>query len=801
MDFSNTPKDYGELKKLFANPANEYKPLPFLILNGDISDEDKTSFIISQIKKLGCGGCAILPSSDVSPSFNSDLYWKYYKNILERLRKNALHAVYCDDVLPVYPISEEKTEIDPDIQTDPEGKKAETAARMNSEISGRAGGSFAEASEEDRAHMLVKREYECFTGEPIRRKLDNSGETMSVVAYDIDNGSFIDIRDKVIDGVVIWDVPEGNWSIHQFICKPIPDCDCVNYLSYESSQKFIDLTYKKFAEQFEDYIEETVAFTYFNGIQFLGPNRRMWDKGFNDIFIHEYGFDPAPYYPALFMNIGKDTAHFKALLFDCRSKMLENGFIKAVSDFTKAHGLISSGFVADLKTVQSVWLFGDGIRFQKQLGAAAVCLENGSGYGFNGLKLASGAADNFDRHAVICDIFGNYGEIDLADMYNSAMTALARGANLLMPRNYDFEKPTNQLAAFNEYISRAQVLLRGGRHVCDIAVIYPLHSLESQANLFDVQTTGFEYPQTPSDADYMGVINLITNYSIRDVTVIHPETLVERCYIDGNQLCLSNEINSQKFKAVIVPGMSMISVKSLRLLAKFFDQGGKIISTTKLPSLAFEFNPELPDTGFDDEVKRLVRHIFGVTMDDGNTFTDMYVNKNNNGGEAYFILPSLTGADGTEMVDKDALDHIINSLDIAPDVIFSGAPKVADSGIFGLPLPAFKAIESDSHMLKSGMVFNCIHKVNAGCDIYFAANATNHDFKGEIAFLQNKPVAEEWNPYTGKIHRLQSDELTRGDDGYARLDAEIPSGSSVFYVFREESKSPLSLNTLLKALE
>ena len=153
------------------------------------------------------------------------------------------------------------------------------------------------------------------------------------------------------------------------------------------------------------------------------------------------------------------------------------------------------------------------------------------------------------------------------------------------------------------------------------------------------------------------------------------------------------------------------------------------------------------------------------------------------------------------MVDKDALDHIINSLDIAPDVIFSGAPKVADSGVFGLPLPAFKAIESDSHILKSGMVFNCIHKVNAGCDIYFAANATNHDFKGEIAFLQNKPVAEVWNPYNGKIHRLQSDELTRGDDGYARLDAEIPSGSSVFYVFREESKSPLSLNTLLKALE
>ncbi|NLZ35954.1 MAG: hypothetical protein GX897_00535 [Clostridiales bacterium] len=804
MDFSNTPKDHGELKKLFTNPSNEYKPIPFLILTGDISDEDDINSIINQLKRIGCGGCAILPSSDVFPAYDSDLYWKYYQTILEKLEKNALYAVYCDDVFPVHPISEEKTEIDPDIQTDPEGEKAEAAARINGEISGRAGGVFASESEEDRAHMLVMREYECVSEETVKRKLDDSGETMSIVAYDIDKHNFIDIRDKAFNGEIIWDVPEGNWSILQFICKPIPDCDCVNYLSYDSSQIFIDLTYKKFTEQFDEFVDETIAFTYFNGVQFFGPNRRMWDKSFNDVFMDEYGFDPAPFYPALYMDIGEHTAHFKALFFDCRAKMLENGFIKAVSDFTKTHRLISSGCVADLKTVQSVWLFGDGMRFQKQTGAAAVSLENGIGYGFNGLKLASGAADNFDRQIVICDIFGNYGDIDLDAMYNSAMTALARGANLLMPRNYNLSEPTNQLnqlTIFNDYLSRSQVLLRGGRHVCDIAVLYPLHSLEAQTSFFDLPATGFEYPQTPPDADYMGVINLITNYSIRDVTVIHPETLSERCYIDKNQLCLSNEINSQRFKAVVIPGTSMISVKNLRLLAKFFDQGGKIIATSKLPTLAFEFNPDLPDSGFDDEVKRLVKHIFGVTMEDVNTFADLYSNKNDNGGEAYFILPSLTGADGTEMVDKDSLDRIINGLDILPDVIFSGAPKVADNGVFSLPLPAFRALDYDSHIRKSGMVFNYIHKVTAGCDIYFVANATSRDFIGEIAFLQNKPVAEEWNPYNGRIRRLLSDELFRNDDGYARLDAEIPSGSSVFYVFREESKSPLSLNNLFKVLE
>ena len=184
-------------------------------------------------------------------------------------------------------------------------------------------------------------------------------------------------------------------------------------------------------------------------------------------------------------------------------------------------------------------------------------------------------------------------------------------------------------------------------------------------------------------------------------------------------------------------------------------------------------------------------------MEDVNTFADLYSNKMTMAEK--LILSFFTDRhDGTEIVDKDSLDRIINGLDILPDVMFSGARK-STTRVFS-STSRFQA-HYDSHIRKSGMVFNYIHKVTAGCDIYFVANATSRDFIGEIAFLQNKPVAEEWNPYNGRIRRLLSDELFRNDDGYARLDAEIPSGSSVFYVFREESKSPLSLNNLFKVLE
>ncbi|MCR5262304.1 MAG: hypothetical protein K6D94_00405, partial [Clostridiales bacterium] len=275
-------------------------------------------------------------------------------------------------------------------------------------------------------------------------------------------------------------------------------------------------------------------------------------------------------------------------------------------------------------------------------------------------------------------------------------------------------------------------------------------------------------------------------------------------FVDGRVIRMANEQNPQSFRVVVIPGTSVISVKALRLVSRFFDQGGRVIATSELPSMAFEFNPDGDSGGsYDAEVTELVHHIFGVTRDSANAFSSYYKNVNQNGGEAYFIPSSLTGADGTDIVDRELLDTILTdamSDHILADVTFEGAPKSSDNGIFGLSLPAFKTMDSSPGAKRSGKVFGCLHKSLAGCDVYYLANASALDFDGTVSVRSTRAVAEEWNPHTGKIRRLAPEDVKRGN-GRIDIRFQLRSGSSDFIVLRDDARPLFSVNSLFRSLD
>ncbi len=91
----------------------------------------------------------------------------------------------------------------------------------------------------------------------------------------------------------------------------------------------------------------------------------------------------------------------------------------------------------------------------------------------------------------------------------------------------------------------------------------------------------------------------------RDFTFVHPEVLEERCTVDGAALALNNTVNHERWRAFIIPSSRCINVATMRRIKKFYDQGGMVIATTRLPDSAAE-------PGADDEVRRLVTAIFGT---------------------------------------------------------------------------------------------------------------------------------------------------------------------------------------------
>ena len=72
------------------------------------------------------------------------------------------------------------------------------------------------------ALMLRRFEHECMEGETVKRKLQ-TGEgykLMSIVALEVDDLKVIDLREFVSDGMLVWNVPDGNWNIEEYICMP-----------------------------------------------------------------------------------------------------------------------------------------------------------------------------------------------------------------------------------------------------------------------------------------------------------------------------------------------------------------------------------------------------------------------------------------------------------------------------------------------------------------------------------------------------------------------------------------------------
>lgn len=762
MDTNKREINYNELKKNFLNIKNEYRTVAFYHMDGDITDEDAILSQFAGYKKSGYGGVALLPVAETRPEYGTEAYYKAYGMLLDKAKKLGLYVIYYDDC---------------DFPT------------------GWAGGELAAKYPLALAKQLCRRELSCTSGERTRFRLDKDGKTMSVIAIENDTREVIDMRDYIENDYAIWDTPEGNWTMQQYTVKTLPGTRYVNYLNYDACSCFINLTYKLFTDMFTEYIGETVVMTFYDDIQYNTPNRRMWDDDFNSIFFEKYGFDPAPYYPALFEDLKEDTDHYKTLFFNCRAEMLSDGFFRAVSDFTKTHSLLNTGHVAEPKSTSAPWLYGDGMLYQKHAGACGLDLVHQYLYGFNGLKIASSSAYNYDRDIICCEIFGNYVKLDGDIMYREAMNAFVRGINYLIPhtlwlsgnariphevshRNPEFR---DILHNWNDFAARAQTLLRGGRHVCDIALLYPIYSLEAQTSLFESHVSGFEFPKTPVNADYMNVINSVMNYCGHDLTVLHPETLNEKCYSDDGILYLGNKINFEQYKLLIIPGSRQISVKSIRIIKKFYNDGGKIIATDELPFRAFEFNPEMKENGenlYDKEVRETVEYIFGIKKEDINTFETYYENTNEAGGAAYYVLSSKTAADGTDLVDSHILSSIIdNELNITHDVVIGNMPRIQNSGILNLALPMFVKMN-----VISGGVFNYIHRKHAGCDIYYFSNSTNTPYKGNVSLRGEYTACEEWNPHTGKIKKISIEYTDIKEAAYTLLEVSLESAASIFIV-------------------
>jgi len=760
MNETSESKKYSDLKKNFANVKNEYRPFSFFTLNGNISDPAFYTSRLNFVKKQGFGGVVLLPTKNTKPEYLTKDYFSAISEIAALCATLNLEVAISDD--------------------------CDTSASCPS---GYAGGKFRELFPDLCARTLNRYEYKCEEREKVELKINPArGVLMSVVAYDDDRNETLFLMHKVEpDGVLRCEMPEGNWIIYSFYCAKSENARHVNYLDYHASFKYAELTRGALAEAVSLFDHDGKLTCVFESAQYMTENRRDWDENFNKFFKDLYGFDPAPYYLTMFIDTDENAFYYRGLLLHCRSEMFQSGFFKAVSDYTHSHLMYSAGSVAVPKALSAPWVFGDGMKYQKRNDFAYAKVTHKYMYGINCMKLASSAAGNYDISNTVCDMFRSYYLESDSVLYKEAMNVFSRGAGRLWIRD-DMTSSGNgyekYLPDFCNYATRCSSLLNGGRHVAEVAMLYTISSFESQTYLFEDHnvTDGYEYPVAPVNADFMNVTNSLMNYSGCDATVIHPETLNKHCFVEKGRLRMNSRFNSESFELLIVPGCQLISLENMKKVAELFDGGGKIIATSCLPYTALE---QYKDPLASKELEKLIQHIFGVDREQ-KLLADFHVNKNSNGGVAYFIHSSATAVDGTNMISPEMLNDVMNELDLHRDVIIHDMPKTEDNGLLNLYYPMYKGIMSRDVPFVG--MFNYIHKQYHGTEVYFFSNTTKTDYNGKIE-VSGRFDLEEWNPHSGKIQRLKTDHRTVNGREYSAAEVLIPSAGSTFIVGTAEKEA------------
>jgi len=232
---------------------------------------------------------------------------------------------------------------------------------------------------------------------------------------------------------------------------------------------------------------------------------------------------------------------------------------------------------------------------------------------------------------------------------------------------------------------------------------------------------------------------MLTNEIRRDFTFVHPEYLATDKYlIRGNQIHLDNKENLQDYKLVIIPGGKVISVKTLRKIKAFYDNGGNVIATTLLPSLSAEM-------GQDQDIVQIISEMFGK-----NPVNQLQVQTNNKGGKVLFIPNPST----------ETLSEALGGLLPGADVAFSQNPSVSS---------------------KLG-AFSYLHKVRDGKDIYFFANSSDNIIDTEV-LLRGKVNLESWNPHDGSIKKLPGiTHSQKNGQTYTRCKLNLAPVKTIFWI-------------------
>lgn len=591
------------------------------------------------------------------------------------------------------------------------------------------------------------------------------GTYLGAVLMNRDTFETTDVSDrKTPDNRIACRVGKGEWTITAFyldheaalnIAKP----GIVDYLDANAMNAFLGLTYENYYAHFKEYFGTTIKVAFWDEPAMHQIAGRMWTPDFNKEFKDKYGYSPIKFYPALFGDIGPQTAAARNALFGFRAELFATNFVGKIRDWCHAHGIQSTGHLDQEEIINPVPVNGDLLKvFEHQdiPGIDDIWVYGRSNPSY---KVVTSAAYNYDKPLVAAETYEGYREIDDAMLFQVAMDQYAMGVNFQVPAATLMQRKLTKLSELNRYVGRLSYVLQNGRHVADIAVLYPIASLQAAYRFLGGAAYASQGGVVPPEIDYMDIGEALFRGLRVDYTYLHPEVLAGRCVVEDRKLILNNPVNREEYSVLVVPGGDTLSVATARKIQEFYSKGGTVIATSKLATRSAEF-------GQDAAIRQTMSEVFGLEEDspthaqvrtdsDGYTIPHAlcFVNRNEAGGRAYFLpRPEV-------LQIRSVLAEALPVRDVE-----------IQEGLW--PLERDKAYDG---------ALTYLHKVKDGRDIYFFANSSRRTVN-TTAVVRGRRDLEIWNPHDGTVGATELQHTRKNQQDVTEIKLVLLPVTSMFYI-------------------
>jgi hypothetical protein len=447
------------------------------------------------------------------------------------------------------------------------------------------------------------------------------GELVSAVAAPIlgdgslDLSQVTDVASSITGGYVQWSPASGDWRVMAFVKDilyngtevdpAICNMHQINVMNPTAVQGFINEMYQKtIYDNMQPYTGNMVSASFTDEVSNLGayflngeafPVIAWLDDDVNNHYItteftNLHGYDLVSVLPALFNDCGPMTGKHRMDFYNTTGYLQGQGFYKMIGDWCEQRGMNFSGhLLSEESLISHTAFYGDFFESIKYMGIPGMdTLLHAAGEINQDVivpKMVSSATSLYGKEHSMTEYSVNANHMHFRNMTGVVNWEAVQGIDIVT--SFAFwvgYVPDEELINHSLHIGRTNYMLDQGNYTCDIGVLYPISTIQSEyiprtdviwnRNLFG----GYDHDQSFIDLTSA----LLSNQ--QDFIYINDENM-DRAVIDNStfETVLRHDTSGLKFKIIVVPEMDAIKNSTLQKLKAFYDAGGIVISVGDLP--------------------------------------------------------------------------------------------------------------------------------------------------------------------------------------------------------------------------